>query len=153
MITLAAVDPGVKTGYAVCRFSEISSQVLIHTKVSFTINEEKDTDTVLKETQPTAIVFEKLPRIPSSVGQHTWYKVYEQFTRRGFYPSPKNTNTIEQGHIYLIMAGLWKPVMKTVDIPYIQWLCTNQHERDATAMLLFWIRTLTEGKEVQYVSE
>lgn len=144
MMKIASVDAGVNTGVAICHIKHHVEHVILKPEiVSTEIDKEKIVGMLLRE-KCRIIVLERMPDYGNPRGK----EVYNYVLR--FYQKGKITHyNSSRGKVaYLVSPSQWKPFMKS----RMEMLPESEspHEKDALAMLYYFVLMNNEGRRVVY---
>lgn len=146
---IAAIDPGVTTGYAIAKLHEQLKTISLE-RIEFdeTTQWDKVLHCILRH-GCYGIVMEKRPQNASREGTENYEALLNGLLSTGYKRS--HTFIFSSSGIVLVTPGHWKPVMKAQKImDFGSWEALSDHMRDALAMLHYVVKLNFMSKEVQY---
>jgi len=146
-LKIASIDAGVNTGLVIATVKQQVEYVVLRPELVETIA-SPGMATVLDALDKFRCRIAVLERMPD-YGNKKGMKLYEG-TQNYFQEAPPKTHYTDTRSkvLYQVAPGHWKPFMahRLGLLPE----CNSQHEKDALAMLFYFIQVNNQGKRVIY---
>jgi hypothetical protein len=151
---IASIDPGVSTGVAIYFCKEKVEVLSVQPKVHKTFSLSKEVPFTVFDNRCRLVVMEDKPTNADHLLLPHWYEIYYGLTRKGFEASRDyNLMNHPRGNVlFLVPPAMWKPFMKSnkYAIQSVLKNCSTQHEKDAAAMLHYFLKITHPTKEIYY---
>jgi len=146
-IKIASIDAGVSTGLVIAKVKHQVEYVVLNPKLITTTQETPNgIMSILDNSRIRLVVLERMPDFGDKHGK----KFYEAV--QNYYQDPPKdkrhySNAVGKV-LYQVAPGHWKPFMahRLGLLPE----CNSQHEKDALAMLFYFVQVNNQGKRVIY---
>jgi len=146
---IAAIDPGVTTGYAIAWVHEQPKTVSLECVVLRDTPNPLEVIRSITRSRCMSVVLERRPANASREGTEHYELLLNQLIMNG-YRDPHHFR-FSDNSLALVSPGLWKPVIKAQQImDYGSWDIQSDHMRDALGLLHYVIKLNFMNKEIEY---